>query len=178
MIPFNPDSNVYDSDCLPGGHLYPGYTYLTYLNGSNTFNVANYTYNILNNSSLLIGDISESTIVPIINPPTYHVDLTSNTNITCVSYNNSTSNFNIRTKGSLGETNDNTQYPYTASNAPHLITLGALYVDLDGNVFNQMYGNIGEVMFYNRCLDDIEKLCMFNYLEQKWINGMGPLPPP
>ena len=171
IIPFNPDPSVYYRDCQPGGHLYPGYTYL---NGINTFNVANYTYNILNNSSLLIGDISASTI----NQPTYHVDLTSNTNITCVSYNNSTSNFNIRTKGSLGETNDNTQYPYTASNAPHLITLGALYVDLYGTVSNQMTGNIGEVMFYNRCLDDIEKLCMFNYLEQKWINGMGPLPPP
>jgi len=177
MIPFNSDSNVYDSDCQPGGHLYPGYAYFTNLSGSNTFNITNYTYKI-SNSSFLIGDITESTISPTVNPPIYHVDLTSNTNVTCVSYNNSTSNFNIRTKGSLGETNTNVQYAYTASNAPHLITLGALYVDSLGNVYNQMSGNIGEVMFYNRCLDDIEKLCMFNYLEQKWINGMGPTVPP
>jgi hypothetical protein len=54
------------------------------------------------------------------------------------------------------------------------LVLGAASIDSNRNTTNRITGNIGEILFYTRDLNDNEKLNIFNYLERKWINGNGP----
>jgi len=99
-------------------------------------------------------------------------DLTNSTCIICSSYNGT--KYNTRVKGTLQE--------YTGTTFTYEDRIGALIYklnigaqDVENNI-NPASANIGEFMFYNRALNDIEKLSVFSYLEQKWINGVGAPP--
>jgi hypothetical protein len=105
--------------------------------------------------------------------PTYPtVDLTG-INITCInhSFNSSTSkgSYTIRSKGTFYEQSYSNldESPFEDSNVQLLIGGSTP----DDNLYN---GLIGEFLFYNRSLNDVNVADVFKYLEGKWLNSGGP----
>jgi hypothetical protein len=99
-------------------------------------------------------------------------DLSNSTFIICSSYDGNM--YNTRVKGTLQEfTGTPVTYEDRTGALIYKLNIGAQ--DVNNNI-NPASANIGEFMFYNRALNDIEKLSVFSYLEQKWINGVGAPP--
>lgn len=119
--------------------------------------------NVSNNTPYNVGDYSLWT------DSTYN--LSNAISIICSSYSNG--KYNTRVKGTIQETTGIETRTYDANNGvPYILNIGALNVNPPNN---RSTANIGEFIFYNRALNDLEKLSVFSYLESKWINGVGPL---
>jgi hypothetical protein len=94
--------------------------------------------------------------------------------LTCVTHSSNTGLTTVQTKGTFSEYKSTTDTIMFFQAPNNTVVLGASYIDDTGTPIERLTGNIGEVILYNRGLNDIEKLNVFNYLENKWINGNGP----
>ena len=97
-------------------------------------------------------------------------------NITCINHSFNTllnqGSYKIRSKGTVYEKSASNVYepPFSPGDNSNLtLTIGGL---TPSNV--SYNGLIGEFIFYDRSLNDLEVLSAFKYLEGKWLNGGGP----
>jgi hypothetical protein len=138
---------------------YPG------LYRSNTsFTIINGITDPFSQSSRCYSLTKDSTNYPAIN--------LNSVNITCISHSNDLDMkgyYKIRAKGTLFEQVDTTHITESPFLANAILTIGAS----TPAGLNFYKGDMGEFLFYNRCLNDLEIESVFKYLEGKWLNSGG-----
>ena len=99
----------------------------------------------------------------------------NNINITSINHrfnsNLSMGSYTIKSKGTLYEKSSTniSELPYSPAGEAVNLSIGG--ISRTNYTYN---GLIGEFLFYNRSLNDLEELSIFKYLEGKWLNSGGP----
>ena len=174
----------YSSSLISNIDLQKGFTIFTITSNANTTGNIMFMNNTCNNTlkpniflsntgssnQVIIGNkynwISTAADATIISNVHSYVPLTSQLLINCVKYYANTSSYSITTKGTNLEINNNNRYRYTNrinSNITFFIGgLGSIGQELG---FNSL---IGEVLVYNRPLNDYETELVSVNLTEKW----------
>ena len=92
--------------------------------------------------------------------------------IVCVTYNTTNADYIINTTGSISEEKSTDDVKVRFFSTGCYISIGGFtpYGIIKDNTFT---GNIGDVIYYNRVLSDLEKLNVIQYLEAKYYSSNG-----